>query len=66
LIGTISAFEPMSSAGYLSGKSLQWAAMALEHGVLLRPLGDTVYLLPPYSSSEEDIAMAYEVIDGLM
>jgi adenosylmethionine---8-amino-7-oxononanoate aminotransferase len=66
LIGTIAAFEPMSSAGYLSGKSLQWAAMALERGVLLRPLGDTVYLLPPYSSSEEDISMAYEVIEKLL
>jgi adenosylmethionine---8-amino-7-oxononanoate aminotransferase len=66
LIGTIAAFEPETSAGYLSGKSLAWAAMALERGVLLRPLGDTVYLLPPYLSSEDDIVLAYEVIDALL
>jgi adenosylmethionine-8-amino-7-oxononanoate aminotransferase len=66
LIGTISAFEPESSAGYLSSKSLEWGGRALECGVLLRPLGDTIYLLPPYSSSEDDIALAYEVIDSIL
>jgi adenosylmethionine-8-amino-7-oxononanoate aminotransferase len=28
---------------------------ALEHGVLLRPLGDVVYLMPPYVVTTEQI-----------
>ncbi|MFI5201660.1 MAG: adenosylmethionine--8-amino-7-oxononanoate transaminase, partial [Candidatus Kapaibacterium sp.] len=37
LIGTIAAFEPMESTGYLSNKSLEWSSRALEMGLLLRP-----------------------------
>ncbi len=29
---------------------------ALEHGVLLRPLGDVVYLMPPYVITQEQVA----------
>jgi adenosylmethionine-8-amino-7-oxononanoate aminotransferase len=30
--------------------------------VLLRPLGDTVYVLPPYCSTDADLSRAYDVI----
>jgi adenosylmethionine-8-amino-7-oxononanoate aminotransferase len=48
--------------GYLSGVGQALRRFALERGVLLRPLGDTVYLLPPYCSSPDDLALAYDVI----
>jgi adenosylmethionine---8-amino-7-oxononanoate aminotransferase len=34
-----------------------------ERGLLLRPLGNVVYLMPPYCTSAEDIAVAYDAID---
>ena len=34
---------------------------ALERGVLLRPLGDTVYFLPPYCLNESDIDLMVDV-----
>lgn len=35
----------------------------MKHGVLLRPLGNTVYLLPPYCITEEELALGYQVIE---
>ena len=40
--------------------------MALEHGLLIRPLGDTLYLLPPYASTPDDIASAYDVLNRML
>ncbi len=64
-IGTIAVFDPVDIAGYLSTKSLEWGKQALKEGLLIRPLGDTLYLLPPYAATAEDIAFAYEVFDRL-
>ena len=65
-IGTVSVLEPKDSTGYLNKKSLEWAAKALEMGLLIRPLGDTIYLLPPYATTREDLEMAYGVIDHIL
>lgn len=65
-IGTIAAFEPKDHAGYLSTKSLEWSKRALQMGLLIRPLGDTLYLLPPYAAMAEDIAFAYEVFEAIL
>jgi adenosylmethionine---8-amino-7-oxononanoate aminotransferase len=35
---------------------------ALEHGALLRPLGDVIYLMPPYVVTESEIASLGEVM----
>jgi adenosylmethionine-8-amino-7-oxononanoate aminotransferase len=64
--GTIAAFEPRDNKGYLSTKSLEWSKRGLEIGLLIRPLGDTLYLLPPYAAKPEDIAFAYEVFGRLL
>lgn len=49
VLGTIAAFElPQASGGYLASRGQEVVRIALEHGVLLRPLGDTIYLVPPY------------------
>lgn len=65
-IGTMVAFEPAQSAGYLSGDPITFGKRALERGVLLRPLGETVYVLPPYSSTATELALAYTVIASLV
>jgi adenosylmethionine-8-amino-7-oxononanoate aminotransferase len=38
------------------------SAYALAEGVLLRPLGNVCYLLPPYCTTDDELATAYGVI----
>jgi adenosylmethionine-8-amino-7-oxononanoate aminotransferase len=49
-------------------RGLRFYRHALSRGVLLRPLGDTVYFLPPYCIDEHDIdamvAVATEAVDA--
>ncbi|MGH8182821.1 MAG: aminotransferase class III-fold pyridoxal phosphate-dependent enzyme, partial [Rhodanobacteraceae bacterium] len=42
-------------------RGLRFYKQALERGVLLRPLGDTVYFLPPYCINEGDIDFMADV-----
>jgi adenosylmethionine---8-amino-7-oxononanoate aminotransferase len=42
-------------------RGLRFYRHALQRGVLLRPLGDTVYFLPPYCVSERDIDLMVDV-----
>ncbi|MBV9879287.1 MAG: adenosylmethionine--8-amino-7-oxononanoate transaminase [Gemmatirosa sp.] len=67
VLGTIAAFEIVAhEQGYLAGVGRALAAHALAEGVLLRPLGDTCYLLPPYCTSDDDLAHAYAVIAAFL
>ena len=63
VLGTILALElEAPDRGYLSGVGTELRRFALDRGVSLRPLGDTVYVLPPYCSTERDLATAYDAI----
>ncbi len=42
-------------------RGLQVYKYALQHGVLLRPLGNVIYFMPPYVINEEEIALMTEV-----
>lgn len=47
-------------------RGLRFYRHALEHGVLLRPLGDTVYFLPPYCIDKDDVDfMANVALDAV-
>ena len=47
--GTIAAIDLVArDAGYLSDLAPRLRAFFLEKGLLLRPLGNTIYLMPPY------------------
>jgi len=62
-IGTIGAIELRTDdAGYLSAVRPKLYAFFLERGVLLRPLGNVVYVLPPFVISEGELHQAYDVI----
>jgi adenosylmethionine-8-amino-7-oxononanoate aminotransferase len=61
-LGTVAAFDLDADPGYLSAAGQELAAYALRAGVLLRPLGNVVYLLPPYCSTADDLGHAYDVI----
>jgi adenosylmethionine-8-amino-7-oxononanoate aminotransferase len=63
VLGTILAADYVASdRGYLSALGPRLKKFALERDVLLRPLGDTVYVLPPYCATPADLARAYDII----
>lgn len=63
VLGTLAAFDlavPGAAAGDGRGQSL--GQFALQEGVLLKPLGDVVYVLPPYCVSEGDLTDVWNVV----
>ncbi|PKP91771.1 MAG: adenosylmethionine--8-amino-7-oxononanoate transaminase [Alphaproteobacteria bacterium HGW-Alphaproteobacteria-16] len=61
--GTIVAMEVADTRGaYLSAIGPRLMAFFREHDVLLRPLGNTVYVMPPYCIDDIDLARVYAVI----
>jgi len=64
--GTMAAMEPKNPEGYLSAKSLQLQKACLEKGVLIRPLGDTIYFLPPFSTTKDDLTKAYSILADVL
>jgi adenosylmethionine-8-amino-7-oxononanoate aminotransferase len=62
-IGTIGSIELRAEdAGYLSGMRPKLYQFFLERGVLLRPLGNVVYVLPPYVISPRELEQVWDVI----
>ncbi len=62
--GTILAVEPDSGAGssYFDGVRDRLYTFFLDRGVLIRPLGNVIYLVPPYCISRADLEYVYECI----
>lgn len=61
--GTIAAFDVVTAdAGYTSAVGAKLKAFFHERGLLLRPLGNVVYLLPPYCVTQDELALAYQTI----
>ena len=62
--GTIIAIElKADSSGYASTIRQQLYQYFLSQGVLLRPLGNVIYILPPYCITELELTKVYEVIE---
>jgi adenosylmethionine-8-amino-7-oxononanoate aminotransferase len=62
-IGTVLAFELKSGEhDYISqiGTSIRQAAM--QQGIYLRPLGNTIYIMPPYCISSEQLDTVYRFL----
>lgn len=61
--GTILAIELKSDrSGYASKIRQKLYDDFLKRGVLLRPLGNVIYILPPYCIQEKELKKVYEVI----
>lgn len=62
-IGTITAVDlKVADAGYLASAGPALRAHFLAHDVLLRPLGNTIYVMPPYCMTAADLALVYDAI----
>lgn len=58
--GTIAAADlVVPEGGYLSEVGPRMRAHCMDRGVLLRPLGNTVYVLPPYCVTGDDLDAAW-------
>ena len=66
VLGTVAAFDLDTAPDYLSSAGRALGPFALERGVLLRPLGNVVYVLPPYCATADDLGCAYGVIEQFL
>lgn len=65
--GTIAAFNVnATTSSYLSDLAPHLYRYFIERGVLLRPLGNVVYLLPPYCIRQQELDGIYDVIDDCL
>jgi adenosylmethionine-8-amino-7-oxononanoate aminotransferase len=66
--GTIAAMDIMTQEqeGYLNQVSLKIRQQAIDRGLLLRPLGNVLYLMPPYCISEDELTQVYDGIDQIL
>ena len=62
--GTIAALDlDVSTSGYLSDVGPQLRAFFRQKDLLIRPLGNVIYLMTPYCVTPEDLDRAYAAID---
>jgi adenosylmethionine-8-amino-7-oxononanoate aminotransferase len=61
ILGTVSAFDIDSSA-----QRNHLIESAFQKGVFLRPLGNTIYFLPPYCITEEELDKVHTIINEFL
>lgn len=60
VLGTVIAFEiSVGEDGYINPAGLDLTQRALEKGIYLRPLGNTIYIMPPYCITEKEMDQVY-------
>jgi len=66
-LGTIIALDVITSEqkGYTNSIRDKLYSYFIEKGILLRPLGNTLYVLPPYCISEADLNFVFDAIETL-
>ncbi|MBK3774844.1 adenosylmethionine--8-amino-7-oxononanoate transaminase [Azospirillum brasilense] len=62
VMGTIAAIEVTDAQGYTAVVGQTLKRFFLERGLLLRPLGPVIYLLPPYCVTDGQLDHAYAAI----
>lgn len=67
-LGTILAIELQTQKGSSYLSEVKYAAynFFLKHGILMRPLGNIIYLLPPYCISNKDLDYIYKAIESFL
>jgi len=66
-LGTIIAFEiEQGKDEYLNTIAATITQKALQKGVYIRPLGNTVYIMPPYCINKEELEKTYAVIKEII
>lgn len=63
-LGTILAFDLDDNPSYLSAIRNPLIEYALSRGVWLRPLGNVLYCMPPYCTTDEQLSRVYDVMEN--
>ena len=68
VLGTIFALEikTESDASYYGSLRNKLYDFFIENGVILRPVGNIVYILPPYIITDEQLQKVYEVVEKVL
>jgi adenosylmethionine-8-amino-7-oxononanoate aminotransferase len=62
--GTIAALDlVVPSGGYLAEAGPRMRKLFRERGLLIRPLGNVIYLMPPYCVTADELGRTYEAMD---
>jgi adenosylmethionine-8-amino-7-oxononanoate aminotransferase len=62
-LGTITALDlKVPDPGYLAGLGPQLRQFFVGNGLLLRPLGNTIYVMPPYCVAAGELDLVYDAI----
>ncbi|MGC2084696.1 MAG: adenosylmethionine--8-amino-7-oxononanoate transaminase [Bradyrhizobium sp.] len=65
-LGTIAALDlVVNDSGYLADIGPRLYRHFLARDMLVRPLGNTIYLMPPYCSTADELSAVYEAIAAL-
>ena len=66
--GTILAFDLKTKevTSYLNKERAKIYDFFIEQGILLRPLGNTIYVMPPYCISDKELEIVYDAIADLL
>lgn len=66
--GTIAAFDIKNreETGYFNSVSNEIKARCADYDLLIRPLGNTVYLMPPYCITEDELEWVYQQLGKLI
>ena len=65
-IGSIAALDIVASdAGYMADIGPRLYRGFLDRGLLVRPLGNTIYIMPPYCSTDAELGQVYDAIGEL-
>jgi adenosylmethionine-8-amino-7-oxononanoate aminotransferase len=65
MLGTVIAFEiSLGEDGYTNTIGAEITREALEQGIYLRPLGNTVYIMPPYCIKAEELEKIYGFLES--
>ncbi|MEX2449412.1 MAG: adenosylmethionine--8-amino-7-oxononanoate transaminase [Rhodospirillales bacterium] len=64
-MGTIAAIDVKTGdSGYTAAVGARLKTFFLAQGLLIRPLGNVIYVLPPYCIGEEPLNRAYDAIEA--
>lgn len=61
-LGTMAAVRLRGAGAYGGSISLELRQFFAQRGLLMRPLGDVLYLLPPYCVTDDELHLAYQAI----
>ena len=66
ILGAIAVVELTDSQGYFSNIGEELAREFIKRGILLRPLGNVIYFLPPYIISDKSLSYCLATIKDVL